>query len=477
MQEKLDFYIDGKWVAPLSQQTLDVENPATEEIIARISMASVEDVDRAVAAARRAFPAWSVTPLAERIALLERLLDISRDRLPDLARAMTAEMGAPASMSLDMQAEVAVGHLEGFLEALKDFHWQEKLPNGDTILREPVGVCGLITPWNWPLNQITLKVLPVIATGCTAVLKPSEMTPLSAMLYMEILDEAGVPAGVVNLVNGDGPVAGAALSRHPEVDLMSFTGSTRAGAAVTRDAAETVKRVALELGGKSPNLVFADCGGDLEARVSASVAECFLNTGQSCDAPTRLLAERSVYDRVCRIAADTAKASVSGDPTLSGDHIGPLVSGAQWDRVQGFIETALAEGGRLIAGGPGKPEGMNSGHFVRATVFADVTPDMTIWRQEIFGPVLAITPFDTEAEAIDMANDTEYGLAAYVQTGDRDRAMRVARGLRAGMVHVNGQGCGWGSPFGGYKRSGVGREGGRFGLEEFLEVKALHMAD
>lgn len=467
------FWIGGEWVEPLSGERLGVEDPATEGVVARIALGSAEDVDRAVAAARTAQPGWAATPVGERIAFLDRLLEVTQRRLPELADAITTEMGAPHDVALGEQAATAVGHLEGFLTALEDFPWEERLPNGETLWREPVGVAGLITPWNWPINQITLKVLPAIATGCACVLKPSELTPLSAMLYAEILAEAGLPGGVVNLVNGTGPVAGAALSGHPGIDMMSFTGSTRAGAEVSRDASESVKRVTLELGGKGPNLVFADCGTDLEDRVRASVAEGMLNSGQSCDQPARMIVETPVYDEVCRIAARAAEETVVGDPRQPGDRIGPLAHGAQWERVQGFIAGAEEEGARLIAGGRGRPEGLSRGHYARPTILADVTPAMTIWREEVFGPVLTITPFEGEAEGLRLANDTEYGLAAYLQTGDRDRALRVARGLRAGMVRVNGEAMGAGSPFGGMKRSGNGREGGRLGLEDFTEAKTL----
>ncbi|KAA2314282.1 aldehyde dehydrogenase family protein [Puniceibacterium sp. HSS470] len=477
MQDRTRFFIGGAWVTPVSVTRLDVENPATEEVIAEITLASRDDVDAAVAAAKAAGPAWAATPVAERIAILKRLLAVTEARLDDLAAVISAEMGAPISMARSDQAAVGTGHLEGFLEALETYAWSEGLPNGDRVVKEPVGVCALVTPWNWPLNQVTLKVLPALAAGCTCVLKPSELTPLSAMLYAELLDEAGVPPGVFNLINGTGPVAGATLSRHPGVRLISFTGSTRAGVEVAQAAAPTVKRVALELGGKSPNLIFADCGDALETCVRASVAECFLNTGQSCDAPTRMLVEARVYDRVCDIARTEAEATQVGDPSRPGDHIGPLASGVQWQRVQGHIACALADGARLLAGGEGIPDGQDRGHFARPTVFADVTPRMAIWRDEVFGPVLAITPFADEAEAIALANDTEYGLAAYVQTGDRARALRLCAALHAGMVHVNGQGLGWGSPFGGYGLSGKGREGGAHGLDEFVEIKTISLPD
>nr|WP_319249491.1 aldehyde dehydrogenase family protein [uncultured Celeribacter sp.] len=466
------FYIDGAWVAPVTPQTFAVENPATEDIVTEISLGGAADVDRAVAAAKAAFPVWSATPLADRRACVERLLEIYKSRYEEMAQAITTEMGAPISMSREQQADTGVGHVEGFLDALDAMEWEWELPNGDTLMREPIGVVGLITPWNWPMNQIALKVIPALLTGCTCVLKPSEIAPLSAMLYAEMIHEAGFPAGVFNLVNGNGPEVGSALSRHPDIAMMSFTGSTRAGTAVTRDAAATVKRVTLELGGKSPNLVFADC--DLDAQVAASVAECMNNTGQSCDAPTRLIVERSVYDKVVALAQVAAEATVVGDPAEEGEHIGPLVSALQWDRVQALIQAGIDDGARLIAGGPGKPEGINRGHYARPTIFADVTPVMRLWREEVFGPVLAITPFEDEAEAIALGNDTPYGLAAYVQTGDPARARRVAKGLRAGMVHLNGAPHNYGSPFGGYGQSGNGREGGLLGLEDFTEVKAVH---
>jgi aldehyde dehydrogenase (NAD+) len=397
---------------------------------------------------------------------------VTERRFEDLAQAMRMEMGAPITMARAAQADAAIGHLQGFIDALEELEERKVLASGDILLREPIGVCGLITPWNWPMNQIALKVIPALATGSTCILKPSEHTPISAMIYAEIIHEAGYPPGVFNLVNGDGPTVGAALSRHPDIQMMSFTGSTRAGIAVTRDAAETVKRVTLELGGKSPNLVFADC--DLEARVAASVRECMFNTGQSCDAPTRLLVERSCYGEALRIAKQTADSITVGDPTQEGDHIGPLFDKIQYDRVQAMIKVGLAEGATLLAGGPGRPEGLAKGWFVKPTIFADVSNDMRIAQEEIFGPVLVIIPFADEAEGIAIANNTPYGLAAYVQTGDPERALRVAARLRAGAIHINGGGFNYGSPFGGYKQSGNGREGGIMGLEDYLETKTLH---
>ena len=472
MQNLNKFYIDGAWVKPASNTEFPVLNPATEQQIGVITLGNEDDVNRAVAAAKAAFETYSRTTKEERLALLEKLLEVTKARMEELAQAMTAEMGAPISMSRSPQADSGVEHLQDFIKALKSLDDRETLPNGDTLVREPIGVCGLITPWNWPINQVVLKVVPALATGCTCVLKPSEHTPVSAVLYAEIIHEAGFPAGVFNLIQGEGPTVGAALSRHPDVLMMSFTGSVRAGTAVSKDAADTIKRVTLELGGKSPNLVFAD--SDLEERVTASVKECFFNTGQSCDAPTRLLVERSCYDEVLEIAQRAAEAQAVGDPTQEGDHVGPLFDKIQFDRVQTLINVGIDEGARLLAGGPGKPDGFDTGWFVKPTVFADVTNEMRIAREEIFGPVLVVIPFDDEAEAIAIANDTPYGLAAFLQTGDPERAERVAAQLRAGAVHINGGGFGYGSPFGGYKQSGNGREGGLMGLEDYQEVKTLH---
>ena len=472
MENLKNFYIDGKWVKPNSQITFPVLNPATEAQIGTIILGNTADVDLAVVAANNAFETYSQTNKSERLSLLAKLLKATDDRFEDLAQAMSKEMGAPISMSRAAQADAAVGHLRGFIDALKDLEEREVLRSGDIKLQEPIGVCGLITPWNWPINQIALKVIPALATGCCCVLKPSEHTPISAMIYAEIIHEAGYPAGVFNLVHGDGLTVGAAMSCHPNIQMMSFTGSTRAGTAVTRDAAETVKRVTLELGGKSPNLVFADC--DLEAQVTASVAECMYNTGQSCDAPTRLLVERTCYDQVLEIAKRAAEATKVGDPTQEGVHIGPLFDRIQFDRVQSMISIGIEEGATLLSGGLGKPEGIDAGWFVKPTVFADVSNMMRISREEIFGPVLVIIPFEDESDAIRIANDTPYGLAAYVQTSDQDKAERVASRLRAGAVHVNGGGFNYGSPFGGYKQSGNGREGGLMGLEDYLETKTLH---
>ena len=472
MDNLLKFYINGEWVEPVSDETMPVLNPASAQQIGEVALGNDADIDRAVAAASAAFEHYGQSEKSERLDLLRRIREVSERRFEELAQAMRLEMGAPITMAREAQADAAIGHLDGFIGALEKLEEQQRFDNGEVLLREPIGVCGLITPWNWPINQVVLKVLPVIATGCTCVLKPSEHTPISAMLYAEILHEAGVPAGVFNLVNGVGPVVGSALSRHPGVQMMSFTGSTRAGTAVTRDAADSVKRVTLELGGKSPNLVFADC--DLEKRVIQSVAECMFNTGQSCDAPTRLLVERACYDEAVEIARRAAETTEVGDPEQEGEHIGPLFDQIQFDRVQNMIQVGIDEGANLIAGGLGRPEGFDAGWYVRPTIFADVNNAMRIAREEIFGPVLTIIPFDTEEEAVAIANDTPYGLAAYVQTGNPDRAARLSRALRAGAVHINGGAYEYGSPFGGYKASGNGREGGEMGLEDLLETKMVH---
>ncbi len=472
--DKTKFFIDGTWVEPCSAHNFDVINPATEQPIARISLGGQQDIERAVTAAQHAFVTYSQTSPAERLALLENLLSIYRRRYDEMVDAITLELGAPKTMCAAEQAHTGIGHLQGFIAALGELQTRQPLANGDILCREPIGVCGLITPWNWPINQIALKVLPALATGCTCVLKPSEQTPLNAMLYAEMLEEAGFPAGVFNLVNGDAQT-GAALTSHPDVEMISFTGSTRAGIAISQSAAQSIKRVTLELGGKSPNIIFAD--SDLPTSVTRGVRDCFLNSGQSCDAPTRMLVERTVYQEALAIARQTAHAIQVGDPQQSGDHIGPLVSAIQYQRVQTLITAGIEEGATLLAGGAGKPDGFTTGYYCKPTVFADVTPNMRLFREEIFGPVLAITPFDNEAEAIALANDTDYGLAAYIETSDRNRAERVAARLRAGMVHINGASHGYGSPFGGYKLSGNGREGGLLGLEDFMEVKTLHYPD
>ena len=467
------FYIDGKWVTPKSKQVMPVINPATEEDIGTVILGNNDDVDLAVKAANLAFDSFSKTTKEDRLKLLKRIHEVTSDRFEELAQAMSKEMGAPITMAREVQADSGLGHLQGFIEALEKLEEENTLSNGDILTKEPIGVCGLITPWNWPINQITLKVLPAIACGCTCILKPSEHTPISAMSYAEILHEAGVPSGVFNLIHGTGEEVGVALSRHPDIQMISFTGSTRGGMSVTRESAATIKRVTLELGGKSPNLVFADC--DLEERVTASVGECMLNTGQSCDAPTRLLVEKSCYDDVLNIAKKAAEDTGVGEPQKEGDHIGPLFDKIQFDRVQNMIQVGIDEGARLLTGGMGKPDGFETGWYVKPTIFADVSNDMRIAQEEIFGPVLVIIPFESEEEAIKIANDSPYGLGAYLQTGDKERAQRVSKALRAGAVHINGGGFNYGSPFGGYKQSGNGREGGEMGIEDYLETKTVHI--
>jgi aldehyde dehydrogenase (NAD+) len=463
------FYIDGKWVDPVSATPFPIMNPGNNQEVGTVMLGSPADVDVAVAAAATAFETYSKTPKAERIALLQKLESVFTARLEEMAQAITTEMGAPITMSREMQAACGIDIIKDFIEALERQPEEEELPNFDILIREPIGVCGLITPWNWPINQIVLKVASVLAVGSTCVLKPSEYTPLSAALFAEFVHEAGYPDGAFNLVFGDGPNVGAAISRHPDIAAMSFTGSTRAGVLVSKDAAETVKRVTLELGGKSPNVVFADA--DLETCIPAAVEGCFYNTGQSCNAPTRLLVEQSCYDKAVAIAEKAGAAQSVGDPAVEGDHIGPLFDKLQYDRVQAMIEVGLGEDARLLVGGLGKPEGLEEGWFVKPTIFADVTNEMRIAREEIFGPVLVIIPFADEAEAVTIANDTEYGLAAYLQTGDKERAKRVASLLRAGTITINGKSLNYGSPFGGFKQSGNGREGGVFGLEDFQEIK------
>ncbi|SIS63836.1 aldehyde dehydrogenase family protein [Phaeovulum vinaykumarii] len=472
MLEQRNFYINGAWVAPARPNDLAVIDPSTEEPFAVISLGDRADTDAAVAAARAAFPGWAATPPAERKAALARVLEVYQTRAEDLAQAMSREMGAPIELARGSQVGAGVSHLGNFLAAFDKMVWDQ--PFGDTpgarLIREPVGVVGLITPWNWPLNQITLKVGAALLAGCTMVLKPSEIAPLSAMVFAEIMHDAGLPPGVFNLVNGDGAGVGTQLSTHPDVEMISFTGSTRAGIAITRNAAETLKKVTLELGGKGANLIFADADPDA---VKRGLRHCFQNSGQSCNAPTRMLVERAAYDQAVETARQLAEATPVGPASEEGRHIGPVVSHAQYEKIQALIETGLAEGARLVAGGPGRPEALNRGYFVRPTVFADVTPHMTIAREEIFGPVLSILPFDTEDEAVAIANDTPYGLTNYAQTSDPARLTRLARALRAGMVELNGQPRGPGAPFGGIRASGRAREGGLMGIEEFTEVKSV----
>ncbi|MFN3993449.1 MAG: aldehyde dehydrogenase family protein [Tabrizicola flagellatus] len=473
MIEKREFYIDGTWVAPLEARDCQVIDPSTEEVCAVISLGSEADTDRAVAAAKAAFPAWAATDPAQRRKVVEGILEQYHLRKEEMAQAISLEMGAPIDMSRDDQAECLPWHLKNFLKAFDHMEWIRPLgPHApDTMIAlEPIGVVGLITPWNWPMNQVTLKVIPALLAGCTCVLKPSEEAPLSSMLFAEFCHDAGVPPGVFNLVNGDGAGVGTRLSSHPDVEMISFTGSTRAGRAISKAAAETLKRVTLELGGKGANLVFADA--DARA-VERGVRHMMNNSGQSCNAPSRMLVERSFYDRAVEIAAEVANGIKVGPASEPGKHIGPVVNKRQWDQIQAYIQKGIDEGARLVAGGLGLPEGMNKGFYVRPTVFADVKPGMTIEREEIFGPVLCMMPFDSEEEAVRIANDTPYGLTNYVQSADGARRNRLARQLRAGMVEMNGKSRGAGAPFGGVKASGRAREGGVWGIEEFLEVKAI----
>jgi len=473
MNNARNFYINGQWTTPAEGQNFDVIDPSTEEVAATISLGGKADTDAAVAAAKAAFPKWRLSSKAERLELMETILEVYLRRSDELGAVISQEMGAPIEMSKVQQSGTGSFHLKAFIQSLKEFDFEAPLRAGDEdtrIIHEPIGVCALITPWNWPMNQITLKVIPALATGCTMVLKPSEQSPLSGIIFSEIMHEAGVPVGVYNMLNGDGPGVGSQLSVHKDVDMVSFTGSTRAGRAITTAAAETIKRVSLELGGKGANLVFADA--DPKA-VKQGIIRCFNNTGQSCNAPTRMLVERSRYDQAVAEAQDAAEATSVNAASQEGRHIGPLVSQMQFDKVQDLIQKGIDEGARLVTGGVGRPEGLNRGFFVRPTVFADCTNDMTIMREEIFGPVLSMMPFDDEDEAISIANDTDYGLTNYIQTTDPDKARRVARGLRSGMVDINGKGRGAGAPFGGMKQSGNGREGGTWGLGEFLEVRAI----
>ena len=470
MKDLTKFYINGQWVNPLVARDLAVENPATEETIATISLGAAADVDAAVAAAKAAFPGYSRVTVEERISLMENLLKIYMDRYDEMSMAISTEMGAPISFASAAQADCGRGHINAAIEALKKFEFERQV--GSTrIVKEPIGVCGFITPWNWPINQISCKVAPALATGCTMVLKPSEIAPISGYLFTEMMDQAGFPAGVYNMVNGDGPGVGAVISSHPDVDMVSFTGSTRAVILVAKAASETVKRVTQELGGKSPNIIFEDA--DLETAVSSGVAHMMGNTGQSCNAPSRMLVHSSVYDKAVEIAKQTAAQVAVDDPKKEGGHLGPLSSRVQFDKVQGLIEKGIEEGAELVAGGPGKPGGFATGYFVKPTVFAGVNNQMTIAQEEIFGPVLTMIPFDTEEQAIEIANDTPYGLAAYFSTSDKERANRVAGQLRAGMISLNSASQDYAAPFGGYKQSGNGREWGEYGFDDFLEIKGI----
>jgi aldehyde dehydrogenase (NAD+) len=470
--KSLQHYIDGRWVAPVvTGERFPVIDPATESQVAEICMGSAADVDLAVAAACRAFASFAVTPLDARLDALRRINEVFKRRFDEMADAITTEMGAPRDMAREAQAAAGPGHIEATIKAAQQLDWEVRI-DGSNVVREPIGVCGLVTPWNWPINQILAKVAPAIAAGCTMVLKPSEQAPLSAQLIAEFIDEAGLPAGVFNLVHGNGPSVGHAMSAHPDIEMMSFTGSTRAGVDVAKTAADTIKRVAQELGGKSPNLIFADA--DLSRALGNAIRRCFYNTGQSCNAPTRLLVEASVYERAVELIRPLAEATKVGDPRQPGRHLGPLSSRIQFERVQRYMQIGIDEGARLVAGGPGRPEGVDRGFFVKPTVFADVHNGMRIAREEIFGPVLSMIPFKDIDDAIAIANDTPYGLAAYLFTSDLDKARAVARRLRAGSVHINGAGQGYMEPFGGFKQSGNGRECGSYGLLDFLELKSIN---
>jgi aldehyde dehydrogenase (NAD+) len=470
MSHALQFYIGGEWVAPVGHARLPVIDPSTEEAFAEIAMGAPADVDRAVAAARGAFASFSLTTPDERLALIRKILEAYGERYDEMAQIISREIGAPRALAQGWQAGLGTRHLKELIRTCEAFTWQRS--KGTTLItHEPIGVVALITPWNWPINQIVCKVAPAIAAGCTMVLKPSEVSPLNALLFAEILDAAGVPPGVFNLVNGDGPTVGAALCSHPDVDMVSFTGSTRAGIQIATLAAPTVKRVHQELGGKSANLILVDA--DLDAAVTAGVNACFGNSGQSCNAPTRMFVPAARHEEAVAIARRAAEAHVVGPADAPGITLGPVVSELQFERIQRLIQTGVDEGARVVTGGPGRPEGLTRGYFVRPTVFAEVTPDMTIARDEIFGPVLAILPYRDEEDAIAMANDSVFGLAAYVQSGDLEHARRVAFRLRAGSVHLNYPAWDAGAPFGGYKQSGNGREYGEWGLEAFLEVKGI----
>lgn len=470
MQNRMKFYIDGAWVDPAVMKTVPVINPATEEKMYDVAVGSKADVDKAVAAARKAFETFSVTTREQRIELLGKIIEAYKARAKDIAAAISDEMGAPIPMAERAQAGAGLGHLMSTLQVLKDYHFEEKVGSA-VVVREPIGVVGMITPWNWPLNQIACKVAPAIAAGCTMILKPSEFTPTSALIFAEVMHAAGVPKGVFNLINGLGPEVGVAMSEHPGIDMISFTGSTRAGIDVAKRAANTVKRVSQELGGKSPNVILEDA--DFTKAVSGGVMHVFNNSGQSCNAPTRMIVPAAKMAEVKAIAKAVADKTKAGDPKAEGTTIGPVVNRTQWDKIQALIKKGVDEGATLVAGGPGLPEGVNKGFYVRPTVFADVTNDMTIAREEIFGPVITILGAKDEAEAVRIANDTPYGLAGYVSAGSVERANRVGRQIRAGNINLNGVPNERTAPFGGYKQSGNGREWGKYGMEDFLEVKAI----
>ena len=473
MLEKRNFYINGKWVSPSKQNDIQVINPATEKSCAIISLGGKEDIHSAVMAAKEAFKTWGFSTKEDRVSLLETFYTLYKKRWNDITEAIIQEMGAPKDFASKLQTGTGASHTKSFIRYLKEFEFEKPLgehAKNQRILYEPKGVCALITPWNWPINQVTLKVIPALAAGCTMILKPSELAPLSAMIIAELIDEAKFPKGVFNLVNGDGATTGDALTSHPDVNMISFTGSTRAGALISQNAAKDFKRVSLELGGKGANIIFKDA--DSEA-IERGALRCFRNSGQSCNAPTRMLIEKSMYEDAVERLKKYADEFKVDDPNKEGDHIGPVISEMQYNKIQTLIKKGIDEGAKLISGGPGKPNGFDNGYYVKPTVFADVNNNMEIAKTEIFGPVLSVIPFETEEEAISIANDTEYGLTNYIQTQDTEKVQRVARKLRSGMVDVNGAGIAVDAPFGGFKHSGIGREAGKEGLLEFLEVKSV----
>jgi aldehyde dehydrogenase (NAD+) len=472
MLNKKNFYINGQWVKPLKTNDFNVINPSNEEPFATISLGSKDDTSSAVNAAKNAFVNWKETSKEERIVLLEKLLKIYKKRYEEMTNTISMEMGAPIDWSSSAQTASGQAHLEDFILRLKNFNFERHFDSksNNHISYEPIGVCGLITPWNWPINQIALKVVPALATGCTMILKPSEIAPISAMLFAEMIDEAGFPSGVFNLVNGDGAGVGTQISSHPDIEMVSFTGSTRAGRLISKNSAETIKRVCLELGGKGGNIVFAD---SYPNAVRDGIRNVMSNSGQSCDAPTRMLVEKSIYKRAIKEAAEEANLINVDLASKKGDHIGPVVSKTQYDKIVNLIKSGIKEGATLAAGGPDLPNNLNKGYFIKPTIFTNVTSDMEIAKKEIFGPVLSIIPFETENEAIEITNNTEYGLGNYLQTEDKEKAHRVAKKLRSGCVYINGNSADPGTPFGGYKQSGNGREGGTWGLEEYLEIKTV----
>ena len=470
IKEHRQFYMNGVWTDPVSDDSIDVLNPATEEVVARIGAGTAEDVTRAVVSARKAFNSFSQTSKQERVELLTEVRNLYKKRFNDIAAAIREEMGAPGHLAFGAQTAVGLGHLKTAIRVLEQFEFEQQREKF-LIRYEPIGVCGLITPWNWPINQIVSKIAPAIASGCTTLLKPSELSPISAHVIAEVIDEAGVPAGVFNLVDGFGPIVGEAMSAHPDIDMMSFTGSTRGGVAVAKGSAETVKRVSQELGGKSANIVLNDAA--LEMSVRDGVLACMENTGQSCNAPTRMLVPKERHQEAIEIAKEASESITVGNPEDDQTQLGPVISDVQFNKVQHLIQSGIDEGAMLVTGGMGRPDGLSKGYFVKPTVFAEVTSDMSIFREEIFGPVLSISTYDDADEAVTIANDTPYGLAAYVSGEDPAQLMQFARRLRAGQVHLNYTGGGTDAPFGGFKQSGNGREKAEWGLEEFLECKAI----